>query len=75
MQMDASMGQMPSHWAVYFVVADCAATADKAASLGGKVVQPPFNAGEVGTAAVIQDPQGAMFMIIQFAGTPDLTLP
>lgn len=74
MQIDPSWGEMPAHWAVYFSVADCAASADKVIELGGTVVRPPFDAGGVGTVAVVQDPQGAPFMIIQMSD-PDTTLP
>jgi predicted enzyme related to lactoylglutathione lyase len=74
MQMDASWGEMPPHWAVYFSVADCAATAETVKRLGGTVVQPPFQAGDVGTVAVVQDPQGAAFMVIQM-DAPDTTMP
>jgi predicted enzyme related to lactoylglutathione lyase len=74
MQMDAAWGDMPPHWAVYFSVADCAATAEKAQALGGTLLRPPFAAGDVGTVAVLQDPQGAVFMIIQM-DSPDTTMP
>jgi predicted enzyme related to lactoylglutathione lyase len=74
MQMDASWGNMPPHWAVYFSVADCAATADKAKALGGTIIRPPFSAGDVGTIAVVQDPQGGTFMVIQM-DNPDTTMP
>lgn len=74
MQMDAQWGDMPPHWAVYFSVADCAATADQAKALGGNLVVSPFPAGDVGTVAVIQDPQGGTFMAIQM-NAPDTTMP
>lgn len=74
MQMDAQMGNMPPNWMVYFSVADCAATADKAKALGGNIIAPPFAAGDVGIISVIQDPQGAVFSAIQVSN-PDTTTP
>ena len=32
------MGNVPPHWTVYFAVADCDATAEKAISLGARVI-------------------------------------
>ena len=55
---------IPAHWLVYFAVTDCDATAAKAESTGGKVHCPPTDI-PVGRFAVIQDPQGAVFGVIQ----------
>ena len=66
MQMtDEWPADLPSHWMIYFVVSDCAASAETAESHGGQVLVPPTPAGDVGTFAVIQDPQGAAFSIIE----------
>ena len=54
----------PNHWHVYFGVADADATVAKAAELGGTVLVPPFDT-PVGRMAVIADPHGAVFSIIQ----------
>lgn len=54
---------IPANWMVYFAVADCKATADKAAATGGKVHVPPTRV-PVGTFAVLADPQGAVFSVI-----------
>ncbi len=70
MQMTEAWGDMPPHWMVYFAVADCEASAEKAKSLGGKIAVPPTDAGEVGRFAVLQDPQGAVFSIIKL-NNPD----
>jgi uncharacterized protein len=63
------MPGVPSHWHVYFGVADADATVAKAAELGGSVLVPPFDT-PVGRMAVIGDPQGAVFSIIQPAPQP-----
>lgn len=65
MQRPDEMGEVPSHWMNYFQVSDADATADKAAELGGTVVMPPFDTGGPGRVAVLQDPQGAVFSVIQ----------
>ena len=54
----------PNHWHVYFGVADADATVAKATEMGGSVLVPPFDT-PVGRMAVIADPQGAVFSIIQ----------
>jgi uncharacterized protein len=56
---------VPAHWSVTFAVDDADATAERAASLGGKVVAAPFDAPWV-RMTVIADPQGATFIASQF---------
>ena len=65
MQRTAEMGDVPSHWMVYFAVSDCDATAQKAAALGGQLVYGPADIPSVGRFAVVCDPTGAMFSIIK----------
>lgn len=62
---------VPPHWLVYFAVSDCEASAAKVEELGGSVSVPPTSAGDVGTFAVIADPQGAVFSIIELNQPPD----
>ena len=52
----------PSRWAVTFSAADTDATAQQATALGGEVVVAPYDAGPT-RAAVLRDPQGAVFAI------------
>ena len=59
------MEGMPPHWNVYFQVDDVDATTAQAGELGGKVVAPPFDVAGVGRIAVIADPQGGMFNVLQ----------
>jgi uncharacterized protein len=56
---------VPAHWSVTFGVDDADAIADRAASLGGTVVVPPFDAPWV-RMTVITDPQGATFTASKF---------
>lgn len=57
-------GDAPPNWMVYFAVEDCDRSADRATSLGARIIVPPTDIPEVGRFAVIQDPQGAVFSII-----------
>lgn len=63
-------GDLPSHWMIYFAVADTDATAARVTELGGVVSVPPFDA-PVGKMAVVNDPDGNAFSIIAFSGDPD----
>lgn len=65
MQTPAEMGDIPSHWMVYFAVNDCDTYAEKAQSLGATGCMPPTDIPHVGRFAVLQDPQGAAFSIIK----------
>jgi predicted enzyme related to lactoylglutathione lyase len=57
--------EIPAHWMVYFAVADADATASRADQLGGKVGVPPFDLPGIGRAAVLNDPEGGYFSILQ----------
>lgn len=67
MQMTEEWGDVPPHWSVYFSVADCDEACEKIKSLGGSVVNGPFDAENVGRIAVVADPQGAGFMVMKLA--------
>ena len=56
---------VPPHWMLYVTVAACDERVEKAKSLGAKVRVPPMDIPKVGRFAVIDDPQGAAFAIIQ----------
>lgn len=56
--------EVPNHWAVYFTVADIEASVAKVAELGGAIMMGP-TAIEPGTFAVVADPVGAPFNLIQ----------
>lgn len=57
---------VPSHWASYIAVTNADETAAKITEKGGSVMVPPFDAPGVGRMAMVADPSGANFAIIQF---------
>ncbi len=56
---------VPEHFMQYFLVADCDASATRAVDLGGKVCVPGCDIPTVGRFAILDDPQGATFAILQ----------
>jgi predicted enzyme related to lactoylglutathione lyase len=58
--------QMPSHWAVYFAVADLDAALGSIKDLGGQVLMPGMDS-PAGRFAAVADPQGGAFNVIQLA--------
>ncbi len=67
MQIAPEMHGMPPHWQPYFMVADCDAALAKAKSLGTSDSFGPMDIPDVGRFAVINDPHGATFAVIQLA--------
>jgi uncharacterized protein len=68
--MDASgflPAEVPAHWRVYFRVTDADATAAKAVELGGAVADAPVDT-PYGRLAVLTDPNGANFSLLQPLG-------
>lgn len=57
---------VPSHFMVYFTVADIAAKVEQVKATGGSVHVPPMKI-PVGTFSVVADPQGATFTLFQEA--------
>ena len=57
----------PPCWGNYVTVASADETAAKVKSLGGKVLVGPQDIPTVGRFAVLQDPQGAVISIMQWA--------
>lgn len=62
--MTEEWGEIPPNWMVYFLVEDVNAMAAKVTELGGAVSVPPTEMG-AGTFAVLADPQGAVFTVMQ----------
>jgi predicted enzyme related to lactoylglutathione lyase len=56
---------VPNHWMVYFTVADIDATIALVKANGGQVVQGPLPAPGVGRLAVVHDPAGGSFSVLQ----------
>ncbi len=70
----ASMGAQldtPPSWLTYFAVTDCDATAKAVADAGGAVHMPPADIPGTGRFAILADPQGASFGILQPLLMPD----
>ncbi|WP_027503659.1 VOC family protein [Rhodococcus sp. UNC363MFTsu5.1] len=56
---------IPAHWHVYFATENADDTVAAIRASGGKVLAEPFDVPEVGRMAVVSDPQGAVFSVIQ----------
>jgi predicted enzyme related to lactoylglutathione lyase len=56
---------VPQNWLGYVAVTDCDGTTDKAKAKGGQVFVSPQTVPTVGRFAVLADPQGAAFGILQ----------
>jgi len=56
---------VPPHWNLYVTVQSADDAAARAAELGGTVVAGPFDAGDFGRMAVIQDPTGTAISVWQ----------
>ena len=63
---------VPPHWGVYVAVQGADACAARAAELGGTVLAGPFDVGDAGRMAVVQDPAGAAFSIWQAGVNPGI---
>lgn len=61
--------EVPPSWTIYFGVADCDATVDKAGQLGGMVVVPAMDT-PAGRCAVLADPGGSVFSVIAMIEPP-----
>ena len=68
MEINESWGENPppSHWNNYVSVENTDETVEKIKANGGSVKVPPFDAPGVGRMAMVSDPSGAPFAIIQF---------
>lgn len=65
LQMTAEWKGIPPHWVPYFEVVDCEVAVELAKDLGGKVPHGAFPMSGVGQLALVEDPQGVVFMVIQ----------
>lgn len=62
---DRVPAEVPAHWLVYFAVEDLDATLATVKEQGGDVPTGPFDIVEIGRLAVLKDPWGAIFAVIQ----------
>lgn len=58
-------GSPPPNWVIYFAVDDCDKTAADVKAGGGQVYKEPADIPGTGRFAVVADPQGAVFGILQ----------
>jgi predicted enzyme related to lactoylglutathione lyase len=65
MQIQPQMGPIPPNWGIYIAVDNCDGQVAKATALGARTYVPPTDIPNVGRFAVLSDPQGAVFNIIQ----------
>ncbi len=61
--------QVPPHWQLYVAVENADQSVERAAALGGTVIEGAFDVFEHGRMAVLQDPTGAYFSLWQPAKT------
>lgn len=66
MMPDEVPSEAPSHWSVYFAVDDCARAERRTIELGGQVLVPTTEI-QAGRFAVLADPHGATFDIMEHA--------
>src|SRR5579885_1897790 len=64
-ELSGKDAKLPTHWNAYVSVASADDAAQKAKSIGGKIVEAPFDVMDVGRMAVLQDPTGAHFSVWQ----------
>ena len=57
--------QTPPHWLIYFLIAECDASAAKAKQLGAEFLLPPQTIPHVGRMAIAKDPQGVIFALFE----------
>ncbi len=67
MSITPAMGEMPPNWSVYLTVADMDASVAEVSRLGGRVEGGIMDVEGVGRMAVVADPTGAYFMLMESA--------
>ena len=65
LQLEGEMAGIPPNWSPVFSVADTDETVVQAQELGGTALMPGMDLPEIGRLAVIQDPGGAVFQVLQ----------
>ncbi len=67
LQIESEWDQVPPYWSVYFAVDSCDRLVEQALELGARVEVAATDVKGVGRFAVLKDPQGAYFAVIQLA--------
>ena len=62
---DEVPAEVPNHWATYFTVSNIDATIEKIKAAGGQIVNGPFPIPGVGHTAIVHDPAGGNFSLMQ----------
>ena len=65
---------VPPHWLIYIAVDDADAAAERARTIGGKVLAGPFEVADSGRMALIQDPAGVVFGVWQGRKEPGIVM-
>lgn len=65
MSNTGQQGNPPPNWLIYYAVDDCDKTAADIKAAGGKVFKEPADIPGTGRFAVVADPQGAVFGLLQ----------
>ena len=63
--LDERLAEVPPNWSPVFTVANTDETVAKATELGGEALMPGMDIPEVGRLAVLRDPTGAVFQVLQ----------
>jgi uncharacterized protein len=64
-EINEHMGDVPPNWSTVFAVANTDETVAKAKELGGTALVEGMDLPDIGRMAVLQDPTGAVFQVLQ----------
>jgi predicted enzyme related to lactoylglutathione lyase len=64
-EINERMGDTPPNWSTIFAVADTDETVARVKELGGTAMMEGMDLPEIGRLAVLQDPTGAVFQVLQ----------
>jgi predicted enzyme related to lactoylglutathione lyase len=65
MAITEDMGPIPPNWLVYFHVDSCDEAVEQAQAGGGALAAPVMDIADVGRIAIIRDPTGAVFGVME----------
>lgn len=70
MAIRTEWGGVPPNWSVYLGVEDIHSALTQTKALGGSVELEPVPVPDIGTFALLKDPQGGYFLVFDLVGTP-----